>query len=99
MRFTQATQPHSLRLAPRSAKKKKENRMRAQNTKAVGARLEDFVDWTGIISSEPAEEEEMSSISAGFSIRMHNRAAGSKGETTPISCGKWSKRLSPDEKA
>ena len=60
--------------------------------KAVKAGLEDFVDWTGIISNEPIEEEEMSSLVAGFFVRMRKRAAGSEGETTPRSCGKRSQK-------
>ena len=46
------------------------------------------MDWAGIIASEPAEEEEMSSLAVGFAARMRKRAAGSKGESTPISDGK-----------
>ena len=55
--------------------------------------------WTSVIASEPAEEEELSSLAAGFTTRMRKRAAGSKGETTPSSDGKWMKRSSPDEGA
>ena len=56
--------------------------------KAIGVELEDFVDWTSIIVNEPTEEEEMSSLIAGFAARMHKRAVGSEGETTPKSDGK-----------
>ena len=58
---------------PRSAKKKKENRMKVRKTKATSAGLEDFMDWMGIISSEPTEDEEMSSLVAEFAVRMHKR--------------------------
>ena len=67
--------------------------------KAVGAGLEDFVDWTSIISSELAEEEEMSSLATRFFVRMRKQAACSEGETTPRSSGKWSRRSSLDEEA
>ena len=67
--------------------------------KATSARLEDFVDWTGIIASEPVEEEEMSSLVAGFATHMRKRAAGLEGETIPSSDGKRMKRSSPDEEA
>ena len=41
----------------------------------------------------------MSSLAVGFSLRMHKRATGSEGETTPRSSGKRSRRSSPDEEA
>ena len=63
--------------------------MKARKTKAAGTGLEDFMDWTGIIVSEPVEEEEMSSLVVGFSVWMRKRAASSEGETTPKSYGKW----------
>ena len=34
----------------------------------------------GIIASEPAEEEEMSSLVAGFSVQMRKRTVSSEGE-------------------
>ena len=73
--------------------------MRARQTKVARAELKDFMDWAGIIAREPAEEEEMSRLVVGFIARMHKRAAGSEGESTPISDGKRSKRSSPDEDA
>ena len=76
VRSARATQPQSPRPVPQLAKKKKENRTRAQQMKVVGAGLEDLVDWIGIIVSEPTEEEEMSSLAVGFVARMHKRAAG-----------------------
>ena len=51
----------------------------------------------GIISSEPTEEEEMSSLAISFVVRMRKRAAGLEGETTPISSGKRWRWSSPDE--
>ena len=41
----------------------------------------------------------MSNLAVEFSIRMRKRAAGSEGEPTLISLGKWSRRSSPDEEA
>ena len=57
------------------------------------------MDWTGIISNEPTEEEEMSNLTIGFTVRMRKRAIGSEGETTPRSGGKRSRLSSPDEEA
>ena len=99
MRSAQATQPQSPWLAPQSTKKKKENRTRTLKKKAADAELEDFVDWMITIASEPVEEEEMSSLATGFFVRIHKRATGSKGETTPISGGKRSRLSSPNEEA
>ena len=56
--------------------------------KAVGSRLEDFMEWTGVISSERDKEEEMSSLATKFVAWMCKRAVGSEGETTPRSDGK-----------
>ena len=57
------------------------------------------MDWMGIIANEPAEEKEMSSLAAGFTLRMCKRAAGSEGETTPRFGGKRSRRSFLDEEA
>ena len=57
------------------------------------------MDWAGVIANEPAEEEEMSMLAAGFSARMHKRAVGLEGESTPIFDGKRSKCSSLDEQA
>ena len=70
VRSARATQPQSLGPVPRPVKKKKENRTRARQTKAAGAGLEYFVDWKGIIASEPAEGKEMSNLDVGFATRM-----------------------------
>ena len=99
VRSARATQPQSSRPVLRPTKKKKENRTRAWQTKATGAGLEDFVDWTGIIASDPAEEGEMSSLVVGFAAQMLKRVAGSEGETVPRSDGKRSKWSSLDEEA
>ena len=40
------------------------------------------MDWMGIIASELAEKEEMSSLAVGFAVWMHKWAAGLDGETT-----------------
>ena len=97
VRSAWATQPQSPWPTPQLAKKKKENRTRTQKTKEVGAGLEDIVDRTGIISSEPTKEEEMSSLVTGFAVQMRKRATGSKGETTPRSGGIRSRRSSSNE--
>ena len=68
-------------------------------TKVVGAGLEDFVEWTSIISNEPTDEEEMSILAAGFAALMRKRATSSDGETTPNFYGKWMKQSSPNEGA
>ena len=77
----------------------KGNRTRAQQTKVADVGLEDFVDRMGIISNEPAEKEEMSSLVVWFAARMHKRVGGSEGETTLRSDEKQSKRSSPDKEA
>ena len=41
------------------------------------------MDWMGIISSELAEEEKMSSLAVGFSVRMRKQVTSSEGKTTP----------------
>ena len=38
-------------------------------------RLEGFLDWAGVVDSEPAKEEEMFSLATGFSIRMRKEPA------------------------
>ena len=43
------------------------------------------MDWAVIIASEPAEEEEMSSLASEFAVWMCKWAVGSKGKSTPIS--------------
>ena len=53
----------------------------------------------GIISSEPAEEEEISKLFVGFAERMRKQAVGSEGEPSPISNGKRPKWSSPNEEA
>ena len=57
------------------------------------------MDWTGIICNELAEEEEMSSLAARFTVRMCKRVVGSEGETTPRSGRKRSRRSFLDEEA
>ena len=84
---------------PPLEKKKKGDRTRAQQTNVAGAGLEDFVDWAGIIASEPAKEEEMSRLTAWFFTLMRKRPEGSEGESTPIYDRKHPKRSSPGEEA
>ena len=57
------------------------------------------MDWKGVIVSEPIEEEEMSILTVGFTVRIRKRAAGLEGETTPRSGGKRSRWSSPYEEA
>ena len=57
------------------------------------------MDWAGIITNEPTEDEEMSRLNAGFAARMRKRVAGSEGESTPISDRKRPKQSLPDEEA
>ena len=54
----------------------KGNRKRAQQTKVADVGLEDFVDRIGIISNEPAEKEEMSSLIVWFAARMRKQVGG-----------------------
>ena len=98
MRSVQITQPQSPLLAPQP-EKKEPNRKRARQTKVVDAKLEGFVDWTSILSSEPVEEEEMSMLTARFAGQVPKRVADSKDESTPISNGKHSGRSLQDEEA
>ena len=99
VRSAMDVQPQSPLLAPWPKKKKKESRTRARQTKIAGVGLEDFVDWTKVISNDPAEDEEMSRLAVGFTAQMHKRVAGSVGETIPLSDGKRPKRFSPNEEA
>ena len=91
------TPPQSPRPTPSRQKKRKETR--ARKTKTATTRLEDFVDWTGVVANEPAGEEEMSSLVIEFSAQMRKRATGLESEATSSSGGKRSRRSSPDEKA
>ena len=63
VRSARVTQLQSPRVAPQPAKKRE---TRAWKTKTTGARLEDFVDWAGLVDSEPVEEEEIFSLAIGF---------------------------------
>ena len=77
----------------------KRDRKRAKQTKVADAGLEGFVDWTRILASEPAEEEEMFMLAAGFIARMQKWVANLEDESTPISDGKRPKWSSLDEEA
>ena len=70
--------------------------MEARKTKTTGAGLEGFIDWAGVVNSEPAEEEEMFSLAVGFTTRMRKRPATLEGEATSSSGGKRP-RLSPSD--
>ena len=87
VRYAQANQPQSPRHVPQTAKKRKENKTRARQTKAVSDELEDFMDWTSVISNEPAEEGEMSSLVAEFSTQMRKRAEARRVRPPPYPMG------------
>ena len=57
------------------------------------------MDWTGILDSESAEEEEMFMLITGFAARIRKLVADSEDESTPIFDGKHPRRSSPDEEA
>ena len=57
------------------------------------------MDWPGIISSEPIEEEKMFMLAVGFVALMRKRSAGSEGESTPTSDRKGLKRSSLNAEA
>ena len=99
VRSALASLPQSPRLIPPSAKKKKQNNTRARQLKVAGAKLEEFVDWTGVIANEPIEEEEMSNLAVRFATLMRKRASGLEGETTPSYDGKRMKWSSLEEEA
>ena len=88
---------HDLPPLPRLAKKRTETRARQTKTADVG--LEDFIDWTSVVASEPTEEEEMSNLATEFAAWMRKRTIGSKGEATSISGGKRSRQFPPDDRA
>ena len=90
MRSAHVTQPESPRPAPQQAEKMKETR--ARQTKTISTGLEGFIDWIGVVDSEPTKEEEMSSLAAGFVVQMHKWAMGLEGEATSSFGGKWSKQ-------
>ena len=55
-----------------------------RQTKTIGAGLEDFVDWMGVVDNEPVEEEEMFSLAVGFAARMRKWFSILEGEATSI---------------
>ena len=93
MRSVRIIHPQSLWPTPRPGKND-QDRKRVWQTKVVSTRLEDFMDWTGILVNKPAEEEEMSILAVGFAARMQKRVAESEDESTPISDGKRPRRSS-----
>ena len=98
VRYVRVTQSQSPWPALRLENKERD-RKRAWKTKVAGAGLEGFVDWMGILASEPDEEEEMSMLAVGFATWMHKWVADLKDESTPISNGKCLRRSSPDKEA
>ena len=96
VRSTRVTQPQSPRVAPRPVKKRE---MRARQTKATGAELEDVLDWTEVVDIESVEEEDMLSLAAGFAGRRRKRSVTLEGVDTS-SYGEKRPRRSPlDEEA
>ena len=67
--------------------------------KVANIELEGFMDWAGIISSKPIEEEKMSMLAVGFFGLMRKRSASSEGESTPTSDRKRPKRSSLNAEA
>ena len=57
------------------------------------------MDWSSVLASKSAEEEETSMLTAGFAARMRKRAANLKDEPAPISDRKRPRRSFPDEDA
>ena len=55
-----------------------------RQTKTIGAGLEDFIDWMGVVDNELVEEEEMFSLAVGFAARMRKWFATLEGEATSI---------------
>ena len=51
------------------------------------------------ITSEPVEEEELSNLAVGFTVRMRKRDASPEGEATSSSGGKRSRWSPPDDGA
>ena len=43
------------------------------------------MDWANILSSESAEEEELSMLTAGFAAQMRKRVVDSEDEFVPVS--------------
>ena len=75
------------------------DRKRAHQTKATDAGLEGFVDWSGVLSSESAEEDEMSMLATGFAARMQKRIADLEDESAPTFEGKRPRHSSLNEEA
>ena len=57
------------------------------------------MDWTGILTGESNEKEEMSMLASGFASWMRKRVVDSEDESTPISDGKRPRRSSQNEEA
>ena len=96
VRSDHVTHPQSPQAAPQPAKK---NETRIWQSKAVSAELEDFLDWMGMIYSEPVEEEEMFSLAAGFSTRRRKQPTTLEGVATSSSGEKRPRRSPLDEEA
>ena len=81
--------------APQAAKKNKKKAKNVGHIKAACAGLEGFVDLVDPSSSESAEEreEDISSLDAGFALRMHKRVVSAQRDTTSNSKGPGGKRL------
>ena len=94
MRYACVSQPQSLRVALWPAKKRK---TKARQTKATGARLEDFLDWTGVPDIEPVKEEEMFILVIGFATRKRKQSVTLEGANTSTSGERRPRRPPSDE--
>ena len=89
------TRPQCPKASPQPGNKEQERKSTRQ-TKVVGARLEGFVDWVGVLASESAEEDEMSMLVAKFARQMRKRDTNLEDEATSIPDKKRPKPSSPD---
>ena len=73
----------------------KKKKKKTIQIKVTGAGFERFVDWMDSIVSELVEEmkAEMSSLAAGFSMRMRKRPTNTQREITPSFEGLDDKRF------
>ena len=82
---------------PPGPAKKSETRVR--QSKASHSKLEDFLDWTRLVDSDPAEKEEMFSLATRFSTQRRRRPATLEGVATSSFRKKRPRRSPSDEEA
>ena len=68
-------------------------------SKAIDAGLEDFLDWTRLVDSKPAEEKEMFSLAARFATGRRRWPTALEGVATSSSGEKRPRRYPSDEEA